>query len=334
MSDTTCAECESTIPEDSRRYKFCSDKCKNRFHAKKSYHRNKSLKGPAHPNIKEDYFKTIDTKEKAYWLGFLCADGHVNKKETRLQLHLSAKDDDQIDRFIEAVNANPKKKRYYGPYETSGKSVQIGISNEKFVSHLVNHGCSPVKTNELSLPRLEDDCLNLAFLMGFFDGDGKENGCELFSSNRKLLDQIKSHYSISSPIVVQPTTYALNLGSELFLKMLQNYSQSMTRKRRLHPTGVLYGPDMNKKADNHCVGCDIPITLSANRCKSCAAKKIQSRKFDPSREDLKRLVWEMPASKVGDHFGVTGRSIKKRCDKLGIETPGRGYWAKKRAGKT
>lgn len=27
-----------------------------------------------HKNLKQDFFKCIDTKEKAYWLGFLFAD--------------------------------------------------------------------------------------------------------------------------------------------------------------------------------------------------------------------------------------------------------------------
>ena len=32
-----------------------------------------------HPFLKEDYFKVINTKEKAYWLGFIYADGAIIK---------------------------------------------------------------------------------------------------------------------------------------------------------------------------------------------------------------------------------------------------------------
>lgn len=45
-----------------------------------------------HPDLKIDYFETIDTKAKAYWLGFLYADGylveHPNRAEIRLKLKI------------------------------------------------------------------------------------------------------------------------------------------------------------------------------------------------------------------------------------------------------
>jgi len=31
--------------------------------------------------MNENIFETIDTKEKAYWLGFIYADGNISKKE-------------------------------------------------------------------------------------------------------------------------------------------------------------------------------------------------------------------------------------------------------------
>lgn len=89
-----------------------------------------------------------------------------------------------------------------------------------------------------------------------------------------------------------------------------------------------------------CEDCGGPCSRGAKRCQDCyqphahlPSEFPDQRKFDPSPAELKRLVWEIPASKVGDHFGVSGRAIKKRCRKYGIETPGRGYWAKKKASK-
>lgn len=37
-------------------------------------------------------FKKIDTEEKAYWLGFLYADGCVGSKEAKIELGLAEKD--------------------------------------------------------------------------------------------------------------------------------------------------------------------------------------------------------------------------------------------------
>lgn len=35
-------------------------------------------------SLKIDYFKEIDSNDKAYWLGFICADGNINKTIIRL----------------------------------------------------------------------------------------------------------------------------------------------------------------------------------------------------------------------------------------------------------
>jgi Zn-dependent peptidase ImmA (M78 family) len=39
----------------------------------------------------------------------------------------------------------------------------------------------------------------------------------------------------------------------------------------------------------------------------------------------------MPTLLVAKHFGVTDKAIEKRCKKLGVVKPSRGYWAKKKA---
>lgn len=55
------------------------------------------------------------------------------------------------------------------------------------------------------------------------------------------------------------------------------------------------------------------------------------QEFEVSKEELAKLVWEMPTTKVAAKFGVTDKAIEKRCKKLGVAKPPRGYWAKKNA---
>lgn len=96
------------------------------------------------------------------------------------------------------------------------------------------------------------------------------------------------------------------------------------------------------KKTGSCNQCNSPCDSYANLCKDCYDPAVNlggygprpdQRIFDPTPEKLEKLVWAMPATKVGEHFGVSSNAIKKRCKKYGIETPGRGYWQKKRAGK-
>lgn len=52
-----------------------------------------------------------------------------------------------------------------------------------------------------------------------------------------------------------------------------------------------------------------------------------------TREDLFKQVWELPMTKVSADYGISDVALKKICDKHRIPVPGRGYWAKKAAGK-
>ena len=68
-------------------------------------------------------------------------------------------------------------------------------------------------------------------------------------------------------------------------------------------------------------------------CKaSCASHSRQ--KFDLSREDLYLLVWTLPTTKVALILGVSDVAVAKRCKKLNIPKPSRGYWAKVQSGLT
>lgn len=56
------------------------------------------------------------------------------------------------------------------------------------------------------------------------------------------------------------------------------------------------------------------------------------KKFEVTKEELKELVWKMPTTHVAKIFKVSDKAIEKRCKKLGIEKPPRGYWEKLKHG--
>lgn len=53
-----------------------------------------------------------------------------------------------------------------------------------------------------------------------------------------------------------------------------------------------------------------------------------------SRQDLYELAWSKPLVDLAKDFGLSDVALAKRCRKLGIPIPGRGYWAKVAAGQT
>ena len=54
--------------------------------------------------INSHYFDVIDSEEKAYWLGFLYADGNISSEGNRLEVRLSIKDIKHLEKFRKFLN--------------------------------------------------------------------------------------------------------------------------------------------------------------------------------------------------------------------------------------
>jgi hypothetical protein len=59
---------------------------------------------PRKYSLNEDFFETIDSEAKAYWLDFLAADGHISDKAIILKLH--NRDKTHVEKFRDALNSN------------------------------------------------------------------------------------------------------------------------------------------------------------------------------------------------------------------------------------
>lgn len=62
------------------------------------------------PNLKESFFATIDTEEKAYFLGLLIADGNVFEdgtgRQSSISITLGLEDEYMLNKFKEILIAN------------------------------------------------------------------------------------------------------------------------------------------------------------------------------------------------------------------------------------
>ena len=63
-------------------------------------------------NLNHDFFESIDSEEKAYWLGFIMADGCVYKgsdgSSLRLQINLKGSDVEHLQKFQNAIGSSYK----------------------------------------------------------------------------------------------------------------------------------------------------------------------------------------------------------------------------------
>lgn len=121
----------------------------------------------------ENYFETIDTQEKAYWLGFIMADGCVykgnSKNSFRLQINLSAKDRVVLEDFQKAIGSDYK---IQDKVVNNCNSCLLKINSTKMCTDLMNHGVIQRKSLKCTFPTTIPDNLIWHFMRGYFDGDG------------------------------------------------------------------------------------------------------------------------------------------------------------------
>lgn len=126
----------------------------------------------------ENYFEQIDNENKAYWLGFIYADGYVRKKlhSAQFKLKLSKNDKSHIEALkmeMESSNEIEDGIEYFikNNKQYESRYSMINIYSVKLVNDLINVGCFENKTQKIRLPHLNPN-LMYHFIRGYFDGDG------------------------------------------------------------------------------------------------------------------------------------------------------------------
>lgn len=193
----------------------------------------------------ENYFETIDTNEKAYWLGFITADGYVmnnsikNNKSTStgLRIRLSYKDNDHLVKLNEALEYNKPIKivKNYGKY--GGELSEFAVYSHKIVNDLNNNGitCGNKSCNE-HIPDFIDKNLIKNFILGLFDGDGHITHTEKSTewgivSSYEMCNFIKEFLESELNITLNKISkdshgkelYRIRTTSKTIIKILYNY---------------------------------------------------------------------------------------------------------------
>ncbi len=145
-------------------------------------------------SINENVFNKIDTEEKAYWLGFLYADGYVAVKSNQVGLHLSLKDMSHIEKYKKFLGWGGEIKiredHQFGTKDNKNVAgeilynCEITVTNKIIHDDLVKLGCVPNKSLILRFPTEKQvpKKFQLAFIRGYFDGDGTLG---LYQHNKK-----------------------------------------------------------------------------------------------------------------------------------------------------
>ena len=125
--------------------------------------------------LNENVFTNIDTEEKAYWFGFIFADGSISVSCTKqhiLQIKLKADESFFLEMFREFMETDRPIK--FGESENRFGKVKfcyISISSKKIVDDLIKNGLQFRKSNIAIFPNIKEDLIR-HFIRGYIDGDG------------------------------------------------------------------------------------------------------------------------------------------------------------------
>ena len=148
---------------------------------------NKEYRTKYHLN--HDFFETIDTEEKAYWLGFLYADGNVRKHGNQSVIQFKVNDKEVLEKFVKSINCDMP----IGEYTRKDGDIYYGVhlTSDKMFEDLCNQGCVPNKSLILKFPTKIPENLIHHFIRGYFDGDG----C-VYINNKKWIKTPKTNPTI------------------------------------------------------------------------------------------------------------------------------------------
>lgn len=120
-----------------------------------------------------EYFNKIDSEDKAYWLGFLYADGNIYNNE--LTLKLTNIDYEHIVKFNKSLNST------YKIHKADNNTSYVKLYHKNLKENMNKVGIHPNKTFTIKYPKI-DSKLDKHFIRGFFDGDGS-----VYLQNNKYL---------------------------------------------------------------------------------------------------------------------------------------------------
>jgi hypothetical protein len=81
------------------------------------------------------------------------------------------------------------------------------------------------------------------------------------------------------------------------------------------------------KDTNYFCECGTKVSKPSRKCQKCASK-IRKMVTKPNRDELAKLLWEMPTTKIGQKFNVSDKAVETWVKSYQLTKPPRGYWRK------
>ena len=119
----------------------------------------------------QQFLDSVDTQEKAYFLGLMYSDGHNNTKSGVVSITLQEKDKDILEKINSLLGI--KKPLEYKITDLSRQNTyRLSFISKYLSNRLIALGCPEAKTFKIEFPTFLDSSLFRHFIRGYMDGDG------------------------------------------------------------------------------------------------------------------------------------------------------------------
>ncbi len=115
-------------------------------------------------HINQNYFEHINSSNKAYWLGYIAADGNILLPHD-YRLSIDSIDKELLTQLCKCLHSNSPIQNKHSHF------YRLNIYNKQIALNLVAHNITPKKSLTLKFPILDKQLIR-HFIRGYFDGDG------------------------------------------------------------------------------------------------------------------------------------------------------------------
>lgn len=230
--------------------------------------RQKKYLGEDNPNASYSYdrffFNKIDTKEKAYILGWIASDGSVCKNNWTVAISILEKDLECLEKIRDILSPDLPIRKYTRTTEKEDDSIltqnfiELKINSkqvcEDICHHLrINRG---KKSYCVSFPDIDCEELTWHFIRGYFDGDGhirninnKHNlDCSITSYSPSMLKSISDFTKIPNIITGNTIIYSGTNCLDFMGKLYNNCGDLyLKRKYERYVEWLSWRPALLKK---------------------------------------------------------------------------------------
>ena len=192
----------------------------------------------------EHYLDIIDNEEKAYFLGFVYADGYINIKRHTLRITVQKQDEHLLKQFYQMFSCNREIQYIYNK-QYNKEYAYFELQSKVLSARLLELGVQDNKTFKIRFPDWLDKNLYSHFIRGYFDGDGcisiSKRGWKgttiNICSNKDFLMQLQN-------VIQQETNIKLNLypcyNSKAFVLVKQGKNNLYTFLNFLYKNANIY----------------------------------------------------------------------------------------------